>query len=494
MSDGDAVSERVQRFLARSHRLLIDGEWRAPAGGGEIASEDPASEQAIGRIAAGTAADMDDAVRAADRAFRSSAWRDMAPGERMRLLWRLADLIERDSAPLALLESLDNGMPLALARFSVSGAVSGLRYNAGWCGRISGETPTLSAPDHHAYTVHEPLGVVGAIIPWNLPLTMAANKIGPAIAAGCTLVLKPAELTSLTALWLGELVVEAGFPRGVVNIVTGFGAEAGAALAAHPMVAKISFTGSTATGQAIAAAALPTLKRVTLELGGKSPVFIFPDADLDAAARGAANGIFLNSGQVCVAGSRLYVHAGVFDQVVEAVAAHAQALAIGPGTAAHTQLGPLVSAAQKRRFEAFLAEAAADGCTAMAGGGAPDGPGHFVRPTVLAGAQPHMSVFREEIFGPALTVMRFDDADDLDTLAARANDTRYGLAANIWTRDISRAHRLARRIEAGTIRVNGAGMDHALPFGGFKQSGWGRENGREGILAHMELKSIAIRL
>jgi len=489
-----ALPANVRDFLGRSHGLLIDGGWQDAADGGTLPAEDPATSQTIASIAAGQAADVDRAVEAAERALRDPAWRALPPGERTRLLWRLADLIERDQDALAHLESLDNGMPLSLARFSVGGAISGLRYNAGWAGKISGETPNVSAPDHHAYTVYEPVGVVGAIIPWNLPLTMATNKIGPAIAAGCTLVLKPAELTSLSALWLGQLILEAGFPAGTVNIVTGLGAQAGAALAAHPRVAKISFTGSTATGQAIAAAALPTLKRVTLELGGKSPVFIFPDADLDAAALGAANGIFLNSGQVCVAGSRLYAHRRVFDRIVDAVAGHADALRVGPGLAEGTQIGPLVSGGQKQRVEGFLTQAAADGAARVTGGEmGSGGSGHFVRPTVLASVDPHMSVYREEIFGPVLSVMPFEE-DDLDALAARANDTRYGLAANIWTRDISRAHKLARRIEAGLIRVNGAGMDHALPFGGFKQSGWGRENGREGVLAHLELKSVSIRL
>jgi phenylacetaldehyde dehydrogenase len=341
--------------------------------------------------------------------------------------------------------------------------------------------------------MREPVGVVGAIVPWNLPLTMAANKIGPAIAAGCTVVVKPAELTSLTAIRLGELVLEAGFPPGVVNIVTGLGSEAGQALTEHPLVAKIAFTGSTATGKAIVRAALGTLKRVTLELGGKSPVLIFPDADLEAASIGAANGIFLNSGQVCVAGSRLYAHRKVYDRIVERVAEQADALVIGPGQAPETQIGPLVSAGQKARVDGYVAGGVADGCEIVAGGEGVPGPGHFVRPTVLARTAPHMAVFREEIFGPVLSVMAFDD-DDLDAIAAQANDTAYGLAANIWTRDLARAHKLARRIEAGTIRVNGAGIDAALPFGGFKQSGWGRENGREGVLAYTELKSVSIRL
>ncbi|HWW63838.1 MAG TPA: aldehyde dehydrogenase family protein [Sphingomonadaceae bacterium] len=483
----------VSSFLARDHRLLIDGEWQSAAGGGSLPTENPATGEVIAHIPAGGPADVDRAVGAAHRALQERSWRDGPPAARTRLLWALADLIEANREELTWLESLDNGMPLSLAGFSVSGAIEGLRYNAGWAGKLPGETPQVAAADHHAYTLREPVGVVGAIVPWNLPLAMAANKIGPAIAAGCTLVLKPAELTSLTAIRLGELVVEAGFPRGVINIVTGLGGEAGQALAEHPLVAKVAFTGSTATGKQIVRAGLDTLKRVTLELGGKSPVIVFPDADLDAAAAGAANGIFLNSGQVCVAGSRLYAHRTVYDRIVDRVAEKADALVVGAGQAVGTEIGPLVSAGQKGRVDTYIAGGIADGCEIVTGGTAWEGRGHFVRPTVLAGTQPHMAVFREEIFGPVLSIMAFDD-DDLDAIAARANDSPYGLAANIWTRDLSRAHKLVRRIEAGTIRINGAGIDNALPFGGFKQSGWGRENGREGVLAYTELKSVTIRL
>lgn len=492
MTDQVTMPHAVRAFLAEDHQLLIDGEWQNGSQA-TIRSENPATGEFIASFAGGGEADVNRAVQAASRAFHDRVWRDASPAARAQLLLTLADLIERDQDELAYLESLDNGMPLSLARFSVSGAIKGLRYNAGWTDKITGETVPVAAPDHHAFTVYEPLGVVAAIVPWNLPLGMAANKIGPVIAAGCSLVLKPAELTSLTAIWLGKLIVEAGFPRGLVNIVTGTGTQAGAPLARHPLVAKVTFTGSTATGKSVASAALPTLKRVTLELGGKSPVFIFPDADLDAAAFGAANGIFMNSGQVCVAGSRLYAHRGVFDRIVDAVADHADQLRVGDGLVSGTQIGPLVSAPQKARVENFLQDGLNDGCTSVTDNREIPHRGHFVRPTVLAGAAPDMSVFREEIFGPVLTVMRFDE-DDLDTLAAKANDSCYGLAANIWTRDISRAHKLARRIDAGTIRVNGAGIDSALPFGGFKQSGWGRENGRQGVLSHMELKSVSIRL
>jgi phenylacetaldehyde dehydrogenase len=487
------IPEAVAAFLKTDHGLLIDGKWRPPETGGTIVSHNPADGAELAQIAAATPADVDEAVRAARRCLGGAAWRDLPPSRRGQLLWRLAELTERDAEILAWIDSLENGMPLRLARFAMAGAAENLRYNAGWAGKLDGTTPQVSAPETHAYTVREPVGVVGAIVPWNLPLTMAANKIGPAIAAGCTIVLKPAELTSLSALWLGRLVQEAGFPDGAVNIVTGHGNQAGQALAAHSSIDKIAFTGSTQTGRAIVAATLPNLTRVSLELGGKSPVFVFPDADMDAATAGAANGIFFNSGQVCVAGSRLYTHERVFDEVLERICDRARSLTLGYGQLDSTDLGPLVSAAQKERVEGYVTSGLDAGCMLAARGAEVPVDGHFVAPVVLAGTRPDMAVFREEIFGPVLSVMRFDD-DDLDRLAEMANDTEYGLSANIWTRDLSRAHGLARRIRAGTVRINGAGMDPALPFGGFKQSGWGRENGLEGVLAYTEQKSVAVRL
>jgi len=483
----------VTAFLEQPHGLLIHGDWRQAQDGGTLPSHNPADGAQLALIGAGRTADVDAAIASARRCLNDAAWRNLAPPARGRLLWKLAELIERDAEPLAWLDSLENGMPLRLARFSMQAAADNLRYNAGWAGKLDGKVPEMSAPDTHAYTLHEPAGVVGAIVPWNLPLTMAANKIGPAIAAGCTIVLKPAELTSLSALWLGGLIMEAGFPAGAVNIVTGTGAEAGHAIAQHSGIDKIAFTGSSHTGKAIVAASLPNLTRITLELGGKSPVFVFPDADLEAAGAGAANGIFLNSGQVCVAGSRLYAHERVFDEVVDRVAARARSLKLGCGQAEDTDLGPLVSAGQKERVEAYVAGGLDAGCSLAAMGETGPVLGHFVSPMILTGARPDMAVFREEIFGPVLSVLRFGD-EDLDRLAEMANDSHYGLSANIWTRDISRAHRFSRRIRAGTIRINGAGMDPALPFGGFKQSGWGRENGLEGVLGYTELKSVAVRL
>ncbi|MDZ4236756.1 MAG: aldehyde dehydrogenase family protein, partial [Hydrogenophaga sp.] len=361
--------------------------------------------------------------------------------------------------------------------------------------KLNGETRAVSLPgDWHAYTLREPVGVVGLIVPWNVPLAMAVSKIAPALAAGCTVVLKPAELTPLTALRLGELMVAVGFPPGVVNIVTGLGTEAGQALVAHPGVDKVSFTGSTAVGKAILASAAGNLKRVALELGGKSPVFIFPDADLDRAIDAAARGIFSNTGQVCAAGSRLFVHRSVAERVVEGVAQRARQLRVAPGLVADAEIGPVISARQRERVMAYVASGRAEGAEVVAGGEALDGAGYFIQPTVLVNTTPAMRVVREEIFGPVLCVQQFDD-DSLEQLAARGNDTDFGLSSSIWTRDLRTAHQMVRRLKAGNVRVNAAAaLDFAMPFGGYKQSGWGRENGREGVEAYTELKSVAIDL
>lgn len=489
------LGANVTAFLARPHRLLIDGQWVEPRSERRFDVEDPGTGAVIARVAEGTAADIDLAVAAARRAFESGPWAATRPAERTRLLLRLADLIEQHGDELAQLETLDNGKPLAVARRGIAGTADMVRYMAGWATKLTGQAVPLSmAGEWHAYTAHEPVGVVGQIIPWNFPLSMAIWKLAPALAAGCTVVLKPAEQTPLNALRLGELILDAGFPPGVVNIVTGFGGDAGAALAAHPGVDKVAFTGSTQTGKRIVQAALGNLKRVTLELGGKSPVFIFPDADLEAAIPGAANAIFFNSGQVCSAGSRLYVHRRVYDRVLADIAAHGERLRLGHGLEEGVDLGPLISRPQRERVEAYVADGRASGVEVLGGRQALPEHGHFVAPTVLADTRADLRVVREEIFGPVLCAMPFDD-DDLERLAGLANDTEYGLFAGIWTRDLTLAHRFARRIRAGSVSVNAHMVnDPALPFGGYKQSGWGRERGREALELYCELKSVAINL
>ncbi len=485
----------VADFLARTHGLFIDGRFVPAQSGKTFEVINPATGEVFARAAAADADDVDAAVKAARKAFESGPWPNLPPAGRRNLLLKLADKIEANADELATLESMDNGMPFMVAKFAaVAGSAECLRYNAGWAGKINGETPTLTAPNHHAYTLREPVGVVGSITPWNFPLAMEVAKIAPALAMGCTVVLKPAELTPLTAIRLAELIQEVGFPPGVVNIVTGFGDPAGRALVAHPEVDKISFTGSTVVGKSIVAAAAGNLKRVALELGGKSPVIVFPDADLDRATEYAANGIFGNAGQVCVAGSRLFVHKKVFDRVVEGVVERAKKLRVGAGLQPDTQMGPLVSQKQLERVTGYIQSGTDDGAEVVVGGKRIESKGYFIQPTVLAQTNRDMRVVREEIFGPVVCAMPIDD-DDLERIARQANDTDYGLSSNIWTRDISLAHKLARKIKAGMVRINGGqGLDYALPFGGSKQSGWGRENGREGVEAYTEVKAISVAL
>lgn len=483
-------------ILAQPLRLLIDGEWRDCRSGLKLDITNPSTGQIFAQAAAGDAADIDAAVRAARRAFDAGSWTSMRPADRARLLWKLAEAIETHGDELALLETLNTGKPLKMARaFDVTLAAECLRYNAGWATKLNGETRAVSLPgEWHAYTLREPVGVVGLIVPWNVPLAMAVSKIAPALAAGCTVVLKPAELTPVTAVRLGELIQEVGFPPGVVNIVTGLGTTAGQALVDHPGVDKVSFTGSTAVGKSILSSAGGNLKRVSLELGGKSPVFIFPDADLERAMDAAARGIFGNTGQVCAAGSRLFVHRSVFDQVIEGVAQRAKKLRVAPGLQADSEIGPVISARQRERVMAYIDSGREEGAEVVAGGNVLQGEGFFIQPTILVNTSSTMKVVREEIFGPVLCTQSFD-SESIDDLAVRANDTDFGLSASIWTRDLSVAHKLVRRIKSGNVRVNAsAALDFAMPFGGYKQSGWGRENGREGVEAYTELKSVAMDL
>lgn len=491
-----AMLDSTRAFLASDKRMFIDGQWRANANGATLDVINPADGTLLARVPSADEEDVDLAVRAARRAFDDSDWSRMKPTDRERILLRAAELIEANARELAEIESLDNGKPVTVAQgLDVSMAAQCFRYMAGWATKIEGSTldpaiPYSPSNTFFGYTRKEAVGVVGAIIPWNFPLLMASWKLAPALATGCTVVLKPAEDTPLSALRLAMLLDEAGLPKGVVNVITGLGRSAGAALARHPGIDKIAFTGSTQTGKAIGHAALDNMTRMSLELGGKSPVIVLPDVDVDKAAEGVANAIFFNSGQVCTAGSRVYVHEKVFDRVMERVAAIADALPMGPGLDAATQIGPLVSARQMDRVLGYIEAGRDEGARAIAGGARKDGKGFFVKPTVLVDTDHSMRVVREEIFGPVLVAMPFKD---IDSVVTQANDSPYGLGASIWSNDLSAIHNLIPRIKAGTVWVNCHSLlDNAMPFGGFKQSGFGRELGRAVIDMYTETKSVLI--
>jgi phenylacetaldehyde dehydrogenase len=489
------LSSTVRDFVARRHKLLIDGQWVDAKSGKTFAVFDPSNGQQIASVAEGSAADVDTAVAAARRAFEDGPWAKLKPTERGKLVWKLGDVLEAHADELAELESLDNGKPISDARaVDIPFGCELLRYMGGWSTKITGESIPISAPgDWHAYSIREPVGVVGQIIPWNFPLLMAVWKIAPALAAGCTIVLKPAEQTPLSAIRLGELVQEAGLPAGVVNVITGDG-SAGAAIAAHPDVDKVAFTGSTEVGKLIIQAAAGNVKKVSLELGGKSPAIVFPDADLSVAIPGTASGIFFNMGQCCTAGSRLFVHERIFDKVMSGLSDEAAKLKIGPGLDPDTRIGPLVSDEQFRRVTGYLDSGRAEGAEFVTGGKRHGSEGYFVQPTILTKTKPEMKVVREEIFGPVVCAMPYNDSD-LDRIAKDANNTEYGLAASIWTRDLGIAHKLARKLKAGSVWINIHNFnDVALPFGGYKQSGWGREMGYEAIELYTETKAVAALL
>ncbi|MCW1401829.1 aldehyde dehydrogenase family protein [Novosphingobium sp. MW5] len=494
--DGHAIAPETAAFLAERHQLLIGGEW--VDGSGEMVSTDPATGLPLATFATGGEAEIDRAVAAARAAFEGP-WRRMTVADRTALLFRLARIMEANSRLLTELDIVDNGMPSFIAGLTTANCVEMVDYYSGAIMRIAGET--IAPPRHIAaetealtYTLREPVGVAGLIVPWNVPLSTAILKLAPALAAGCTVVVKPSEMTPLSALALGRMVQEAGFPAGVVNVVNGLGADAGAALAAHPGVDKISFTGSTATGRRIVQAALGNLKKVALELGGKSPVVVMPDADLSLANPGVALATFFLQGQNCMAGTRIFAHADVHDALLEGVAAFAGMMTLGHGLDPATQQGPMISDAHAAKVMGYIDGAQEAGATLVAGGSKLDRPGNFIQPTIFANCTRDMAVMREEIFGPVMAVQRFETGD-LDAIAALANDTPYGLSGSVWTRDLSTAHRLVSRIRAGHVSINcHGGVGTNIPFGGYGQSGWGREFGEAGLDAYLETKAVTARL
>jgi acyl-CoA reductase-like NAD-dependent aldehyde dehydrogenase len=491
------LQEDVRAYVDGDHRMLTGDTWVEAASGRSFEVYDPATGEVVARVPAGEQEDVDRAVAAARTALGGS-WTTMTPQERGKVLWRLADLLEARAEEFSQIDSLDSGKPINEMRFfDVPFSVDTLRYFAGWPTKILGDTVPISYPasfggQFHAYTLRQPVGVVAAIVPWNLPLLMAVKKLAPALAAGCTIVLKPAEQTPLSAARLVALALEAGVPEGVINLVTGLGSEAGAALVAHPGVDKVTFTGSVETGKEIVRAAAGNLKRVSLELGGKSPNIVFADADVDAALKGACDAAFATQGESCIAGSRLYVHRSRFDDLVAGVADRARTLRLGPGLDDTTEMGPLVSDEQWQRVAGFIDDGRAAGVEVVAGGERHGDRGYFYQPTVVVNTTAESPIVREEIFGPVVAAIPFDSDEEV---LALANDTRFGLGAAVWTSDVSRAHRMAAAIESGQVWVNCyQACDSAMPFGGVKESGWGRETCAQTLDEYLETKAVTVAL
>jgi phenylacetaldehyde dehydrogenase len=491
------ISDEVKEFLKSNHQLLINGEWTPSSSNEKIEVFDPATEQLLTEVDSGNAADIDAAVSAARKAL-TGEWSKITSHDRARMLDRLADDIEANFSTLSEIEVLDNGMPLELAQYSIAGhGTTLLRYFASWANKLHGQTIPVSPAgavngESLTYTRKEPIGVVGAIIPWNSPLIFAILKLGPALAAGCTVILKPAELTPISALFLGHLIQKSGIPKGVVNIVTGYGETAGQALSEHPGVDKITFTGSTEVGKKIVEASIGNLKKVTLELGGKNPVVIFPDADLEKAIPGAARACFFLQGQNCMAGTRLFVHEDIYQVVIAGIKEMAEAFTIGHGLISGNDFGPLISKTQKERVMSYIDLGREEGAELLTGGNSYGDQGHFVQPTIFSNVNGDMRIAKEEIFGPVLCAQSFS-SQDLEQIASEANDTPYGLSGSVWSQDISIAHKMAMLIDAGQVSINcHAAVDPAIPFGGNKQSGWGREFGAEGLEAYLKTKATTV--